>query len=609
MKLDILQKQWKFFIAVFSPILLLLLPYYWKGTTGKEPYAAYVISLMAVYWMTECLPLAITSLLPIALFPIFGIVSSDDLATVYMKDSILFLLSGVVIALAVEYSNLHTRIAVRVILFIGAKIPRLLFGIMMTTMFLSMWMNNTSTTAMMAPIVLAIIEQLRSKMISQMSLDDTTAKTIDKDAISEMEMVDYKDEETQDVAQMKENSDKLILDEINENIRNLKVMFLIATAYSSNIGGTGVLTGSATNIVALDLVRKDADESYCPAECKEIMEIGFLHWMLFNAPPMILNTLVTWVYLQIHFLGIPPSWKFWQRKGDKENIKSVYTMEPSLEKSVMSALRQKYEELGPINFHEIGVLSIFTITVLLWIFKDPQFMPGWDSIPIFKRTATGRSFIKECTPTLLMCTLLFMIPKDIQYYRNFTRGGMGQGMKDTLLTWKFLNDKFPWGVFILLGGGNAISIGSSKSNLNNWIEEILKQSETLQAFPAPVLLVLMLCMITALTTLASNIATAAIITPVLLKLSYVKDLHPLYMALPAATVCSYAFMLPVSTAPNAIAYNAAPEMKLEHMVKAGFAVNVLSIVVLLATTHTVGDWVFGIGNYQLECSNMTLLST
>ena len=156
------------------------------------------------------------------------------------------------------------------------------------------------------------------------------------------------------------------------------------------------------------------------------MRIGFLDWMLFNVPPMFLNTILCWLYLQVHFLGIPPSLKFWQRRKNNSALETLAEMESTLEKSIKSALRQKYEELGAMTLHEIGVLIIFVITVILWIFKDPQFMPGWDSFPVFKRTASGKSYIKESTPTLLMCLFLFAIPKKKEYYNNFRKGGEPQ---------------------------------------------------------------------------------------------------------------------------------------------------------------------------------------
>ena len=213
-----------------------------------------------------------------------------------------------------------------------------------------------------------------------------------------------------------------------------KLFLQIFTKISENVSGNIArnISGNVSNLVFHKLLAFSAgikdtflyrDQAFCPEECKHFMRIGFLDWMLFNVPPMLLNTLVCWLYLQVHFLGLPASLKFWQRRKDNDALATLAQMEATLEKSIKSALRQKYEELGAMSLHEIGVLVIFVITIILWIFKDPQFIPGWDSIPVFKRTASGKSFIKESTPTLLMCVFLFAIPKKKEYYDNFRTGG------------------------------------------------------------------------------------------------------------------------------------------------------------------------------------------
>jgi sodium-dependent dicarboxylate transporter 2/3/5 len=90
--------------------------------------------------------------------------------------------------------------------------------------------------------------------------------------------------------------------------------------------------------------------------------------------------------------------------------------------------------------------------------------------------------------------------------------------------------------------------------------------------------------------------------------SYVKESHPLYMVLAATTVCSYAFVLPVSTPPNAIVYSASPELRLKDMILPGLVVNVFSILVLFLTTNTSSSWVLGFGGYTGQCENMTALT-
>jgi len=161
------------------------------------------------------------------------------------------------------------------------------------------------------------------------------------------------------------------------------------------------------------------EEELASEACKKLLEISFVDWMMFNIPPMIINTLICWVYLQIHFLGIPKFLKFWEKKSSE--VDETEEMNKNLENSVQTSMKLQYDELGGIRFNEIGVLTLFCIMVFLWVFKDPQFIPGWDSL--FTKTATGKSIIKECTPTLLICVLMFAIPGKAEYYTNFFSGG------------------------------------------------------------------------------------------------------------------------------------------------------------------------------------------
>ena len=113
--------------------------------------------LMAVWWMTEALPLPATSLLPLVLFPLSGVLDFPQAAQPYANRFIFLFMGGFMIALAIEKCNLHRRIALLTVLAVGTQPRRLIAGFMIATAFLSMWISNTATTALMLPIGLSLV--------------------------------------------------------------------------------------------------------------------------------------------------------------------------------------------------------------------------------------------------------------------------------------------------------------------------------------------------------------------------------------------------------------------------------------------------------------------
>ena len=149
-------------LLLVPPLLLLPL----LAIKPSEPAigrTAWVMGLMAAYWCFEALPIAVTSLLPLVLFPALGVMPADRVSINYFRDTNWIFFGGLVVAAALEAVRMHERIALRVLLGVGTAPPRLLAGFMAGTAFLSMWMSNSATAAMMIPIaeaVLATLEEL-----------------------------------------------------------------------------------------------------------------------------------------------------------------------------------------------------------------------------------------------------------------------------------------------------------------------------------------------------------------------------------------------------------------------------------------------------------------
>jgi sodium-dependent dicarboxylate transporter 2/3/5 len=126
------------------------------GLEQSAMLVAGLFALMAVWWATEALPMAVTSLLPLAVLPLIGLMPLKDIAAPYADPVVMLLLGGFIVALAIEKWNLHRRIALNVLRVSGARLKLLVAGVMLTTALLSMWISNTATTLMMAPIVLSV---------------------------------------------------------------------------------------------------------------------------------------------------------------------------------------------------------------------------------------------------------------------------------------------------------------------------------------------------------------------------------------------------------------------------------------------------------------------
>ncbi|XP_061638987.1 Na(+)/citrate cotransporter isoform X3 [Phyllopteryx taeniolatus] len=276
-------------ILFAAPLLLLPLPLV-IGTSEAE--CAYVIVLMAVYWCTEVLPLAVTALLPALLFPLFGIMESQSVCMQYLKDTNLLFVGGLMVAVAVEHWNLHKRIALRVLLLVGVRPALLMLGFMGVTAFLSMWISNTATTAMMVPIVQAVLEELNNseaQMPAILSSQEVQTSEVDVKQEKQAEatgpvVVTFLDASVEVTRQM----------EAAERRKMCKGMTL-CVCYAASIGGTATLTGTGPNLVLngqmSQLFPKNGDV------------INFASWFGFAFPNMILMLVLAWLWLQFVFMG------------------------------------------------------------------------------------------------------------------------------------------------------------------------------------------------------------------------------------------------------------------------------------------------------------------
>lgn len=449
----------------FTLILLFFKP------EGLSPEARAILAStawVAIWWITEAIPIAVTALLPIVLFPLSGGLDLGTTTASFGHKYIFLYMGGFIIAIAIEKWNLHKRIALNIINFIGSDIKKIILGFMVATAFLSMWISNTATSVMMLPIGIAIITQL------------------------------------------KDNPNTIA----NENHLFGKALML-AIAYSASIGGIATLIGTPPNLVLAGVVLDTYN-----------YEITFLQWFMFGFPISVVLLFICWKYLTSYAFNF----KQQEFPGGKAEIKRLL------------------KHLGKISYEEKMVSIVFGTTAFFWITRSLLFeklIPKLDDTII----------------AIIFAIVLFLIPS--------------KNKKQKLMTWEDAV-KLPWGIILLFGGGMAIASGFESSGLAVWLGG---QMTTFAGLTTILLILLLIAAVNFLTEITSNLATTAMLLPVLAPMAMTVDIHPFVLMVGAAVAASCAFMLPVATPPNAVVFGSG-YLRIPDMVSKGFVMNIISIIIL-----------------------------
>ncbi|CAI5445684.1 unnamed protein product [Caenorhabditis angaria] len=369
-------------------------------------------------------------------------------------------------------------------------------------------------------------------------------------------------------------AEKLEIDSMSAEDRGFCKALILCCAHASLIGGTAIITSTGPNLV----FRENIQNRYPDGQ----ITMTYLEWMVFAFPPMILYLSSSYLILTCYFMG-PKTLIRWFKKENAEKLQ--------INRNVEKNIRQMYEDLGEISFGEMSVGCFFVILIGSWISRDPGFTSGWADL------LEHRNYLTDSAIGILIAAILFVWPKNLE------------NLSQPILEWSDMKSKYSWSCTLLIGAGYAISEGVFKSGLARMISCGMK-SIFLNLSPLP-LQVCVTVTIVIMTEFASNVSTGSIFIPISLGVAESMGVHPLYLSLPTTVACSFAFMLPISTPPNAIVYDTRV-ISMIDMIACGFLLNIACILI---TTLNMNSWtylVFGLTNFpenlELGSSNSTLLS-
>ncbi len=301
----------RFFAPIASISVYLLLD--GAALSGAAQATAAIGILMAILWMTEAMPLPITSLLPILLFPVTGVLDIGEATAPYANEIIFLFMGGFMLALGMQRWGLHRRIALLIVVVVGTRPRRLIAGFMVATAFLSMWISNTATTVLMLPIAASIITVVIGQLRREKELPDQVDESLE-------------------------------VPEFAAAAPSFATGLMLGVAYAASVGSVGTLIGTPPNL----FMRAFLDNAYG-------IQIGFGQWMLVGVPLATVFLVIIWVLL----------------------TRVLYPPEVEFIPGGQAVIRSMLERLGPMSRGERIVLTIFILTGTAWVLREPVTSWNW----------------------------------------------------------------------------------------------------------------------------------------------------------------------------------------------------------------------------------------
>ena len=277
------------------------------GLSTDARTVAAVGTLMAVWWMSEAIPLSATALLPLVLIPALTDRTVGESASPYASSIVFLFLGGFLIAIAMEKWNLHRRVALMTLSKVGVAPRRIVLGMMIATGFLSMWVSNTATTLMMLPIGLSVL----ALVVDRGSHQDGAA-----------------------AGKALAGGEKITEIVRDPNISAFGLCLLLSIAWSASMGGLGTLLGSPPNAIVAGYAADELGR-----------EIGFLEWMMIGVPLAAIFILIGWVLM----------------------TRVLYRFDLPEIPGGRAMINEQIAELGPLSQGERMVMFVFCGAAFLWV--------------------------------------------------------------------------------------------------------------------------------------------------------------------------------------------------------------------------------------------------
>jgi sodium-dependent dicarboxylate transporter 2/3/5 len=445
-----------------------------------------MVILMMTWWVTEAVPIPVTALLPLVILPVFGVSSIGQAAAPFSSPTIMLLMGGFIIATSIERWGLHARIALNIVSKAGIHPAGIVGGFMLAGAVLSMWISNTATTIMLAPIAVSVAYAILGNSAHRAPFT---------------------------------------------------IAILLGLAYGASIGGIATPVGTPTNLIVIGYLEQQLGIS-----------ISFAEWMAIGVPVVVLM--------------LPACWLTVTRLAIHIKVEDAAQGQDTVHKELA--------RLGPISTPERRVLIVFSFIAAAWILRQPL-----SAIEIGQLQPLAG--LTDHVIAIAGAIVLFLIPA-------------GSSPKDgtRLLDWESAS-RIPWGILLLFGGGLSMASALSQTGLAGWIGGLLVG---LTAMPLIVLIVALVAFVIFATEMMSNVAAASALLPVIGALALIDGADPVLLTMPIALAASCAFMFPIATGPNAIAF-ATGEVSIRQMAKVGFVLNLFGIVMVSGVIYFLAPFVSG----------------